>query len=669
MVTQTFKQNLQAYSQWKMQLGHAVREYQRWLTQQDQQTPEASQRIQQALEALRGDNLTIAFVAEFSRGKTELINAIFFADYGRRLLPSAAGRTTMCPTELLWDNTRSEAYLRLLPIETRNQDSSVAELRQDGKNWVYYPLNTDSAEQMETALRQLAQTKRVSPAEAQRLGLHHDAPPLAANATESDLIEIPRWRHAIVSFPHPLLKQGLVILDTPGLNALGSEPELTLSTLPGAQAVLFVLAADTGVTRSDLEMWQHHIQSVQSNRQQGFVVVLNKIDTLWDGLKDDSAIQNAIDQQKQATAHTLGIHQQAIFAVSAQKGLVGKIKQDADLLHKSAIDTLESHLASDMLSARRQIVLDAIEENVGQLIDNDRGLVAQKLANIKRQLNELEELRDKSSDVIKHLLEKTRNEQAQYLDSVAHFQSSRRELQQEAKALRQMLDLEKIEALMDSSHHDMLHSWTTRGMKKTMKFLFDELRRSMQAISGNAEHTRKTVRSAYQRFQNEFGFSTVQPQKFSVMKYRVELEALYKEADAFRRSPTLALSEQSFVVKRFYHILVARARGIFNQLNQQLDFWLSHALDPLVAQIQEHKDMMEKRLVNLQKIGRSKHTLQMRIEDLEGQYAALARQLTALRNMYNNIHLSRPTDIKKSPKLQPAQPPTRLTVVKAPSDH
>jgi hypothetical protein len=78
---------------------------------------------------------------------------------------------------------------------------------------------------------------------------------------------------------------------------------------------------------------------------------------------------------------------------------------------------------------------------------------------------------------------------------------------------------------------------------------------------------------------------------------------------------------------------------------------------------------MEKRLVNLQKIGRSKHTLQMRIEDLEGQYAALARQLTALRNMYNNIHLSRPPDIKKSPKLQPAQPPTRLTVVKAPSDH
>jgi hypothetical protein len=223
-------------------------------------------------------------------------------------------------------------------------------------------------------------------------------------------------------------------------------------------------------------------------------------------------------------------------------------------------------------------------------------------------------------------------------------------LQREATTLHQMLDLKKINALMETSHHDMLHSWTTRGMKQSMKFLFDELRRAMQVIGGASERTRKTIRSVYQRFQNEFGFSSVQPQKFSTMKYRVELELLYQEADAFRRSPSLAMSEQSFVVKRFYQIMVARARGIFNDLNQNLDLWLSHALDPLVAQIQEHKDMMEKRLVNLQKIGRSKNTLQVRIEDLEGQYAELARQLTALRNMYNSIHLSRPAHVENPQK-------------------
>ena len=56
-------------------------------------------------------------------------------------------------------------------------------------------------------------------------------------------------------------KQGLVVLDTPGLNAMGNEPELTLNMLPAAQAVMFLLGADTGVTRSDMEMWQHHVRN------------------------------------------------------------------------------------------------------------------------------------------------------------------------------------------------------------------------------------------------------------------------------------------------------------------------------------------------------------------------------------------------------------------------
>ena len=73
------------------------------------------------------------------------------------------------------------------------------------------------------------------------------------------MVEVPRWRHAMINFPHPLLKQGLVILDTPGLNAIGTEPELTLSLLPSAHAVLFLLAADTGVTKSDIEIWRQYI--------------------------------------------------------------------------------------------------------------------------------------------------------------------------------------------------------------------------------------------------------------------------------------------------------------------------------------------------------------------------------------------------------------------------
>jgi hypothetical protein len=651
MVTTTFKQNFSAYAQWKARLSHTVEEYRDWLEKQGLLTPEAQQKTGRALKTLQSDRLTIAFVAEFSRGKTELINAIFFADYGRRLLPSSAGRTTMCPTELLWDDERNESYLRLLPIETRVREGSVSDLKKDAQHWVHYPLDVQSPAQMESTLRELIQTKGVSADEAARLGLYSEEQQQDGTAANRDgKVEIPRWRHAVISFPHALLKQGLVILDTPGLNALGSEPELTLSTLPKAQAVLFLLAADTGVTRSDLEIWQHHIKGFQSSRRRGLVVVLNKIDTLWDDLKAEQQIQRVIAQQKSSTAKILGIDENAIFPISAHKGLLAKVKKNQPLLHRSALDDLENFLARDMLRERQEIVLDTVESQVGQLIENNRSLVSQQLHNVKRQLTELEELRDKSDDVIQHLLKKTRDEQGKYLESIARFQTNRGELQNEAKKLRTLLDLAKIEQLMQQTYHDMLHSWTTHGMKKSMKFLFDELRRAMQAITTRSEQTRKMVRLIYQRFQNELGFTNLQPQRISTMKFRVDLELLHQEAEAFRKSPSLAMTEQSYVVKRFYQAMVGRARNIFFELNQTLDEWLSHAMDPLVNQIHEHKEMMEKRLENLQKIGRSKSTLQVRIEDLESQYAELARQLTALRNLYNGIHLSRPMNAETPPR-------------------
>lgn len=45
----------------------------------------------------------------------------------------------------------------------------------------------------------------------------------------------------------------------------------------------FILGADTGVTRSDLAIWREHLISTEAGSE-ARLVVLNKIDTLWDTL-------------------------------------------------------------------------------------------------------------------------------------------------------------------------------------------------------------------------------------------------------------------------------------------------------------------------------------------------------------------------------------------------
>src|SRR3569833_3338165 len=135
-------------------------------------------------------------------------------------------------------------------------------------------------------------------------------------------VEVPAWRYAMGNFPHPLLQAGLTILDTPGLNALGAEPELTLSVIPNAHAVMYLLATDTGVTRSDLEIWQKHVHR-HSNYH---VAVLNKIDMLWDELKSDAEVQATIERQAEETARVLKLPRSRVFTVSAQKALAATIR-------------------------------------------------------------------------------------------------------------------------------------------------------------------------------------------------------------------------------------------------------------------------------------------------------------------------------------------------------
>src|SRR4051812_33836284 len=96
----SFADSLDALGGWRQALCLQLEELRRYLGEHDLADAAAAELIAGLRSRLVGDKLVLAFVAEFSRGKSELINAIFFADTGRRVLPATPGRTTMCPVEL-----------------------------------------------------------------------------------------------------------------------------------------------------------------------------------------------------------------------------------------------------------------------------------------------------------------------------------------------------------------------------------------------------------------------------------------------------------------------------------------------------------------------------------------------------------------------------------------
>ncbi len=634
MAKDRFTDQMQAYGRWKHDLIEAVMKYQNWLDEHGMSTPEAELRIFELIDALRSDQLTIAFVAEFARGKTELINAIFFSEYDRRLLPSEAGRTTMCPTELLYDSEADQSYIRLLPIETRLEDTSIQEFKKQPIHWTTIELDTGSSEKMADAFREVVRTKTVTAERAQELGLLEPGQPVEAG----EKVTIPMWRHALISFPHPLLKEGLTILDTPGLNALGAEPELTLNMLPNAQAVVFVLAADTGVTKSDMEMWNHHVKPLGGDARHGRIVALNKVDTLWDELKDEATVAATIRAQRDTAAKMLGIDPENVFPVSAQKGLLAKIRHDQELLERSNILALESILSRDILPQKQHIVRENVVSEVGAMAQTSRDLLASRLADANKQLSELRSLSGKNEDVIAHLMKKTREEQITYHKSVESFQANRKIFSEQHKLLLKTLSLAELDRLMSKTRKDMTKTWTTAGLKAAMKEFFDITNNTIREAGQQVDKVNTLVQTIYRKFHQEHGLAEVKPKLFSFTRYKREMERLYHEAEAYRTSPLTTMTEQSFVVKKFFISMVSHARNVFFNAHQDAEAWGKAAMAPLVARIKEHKSQMERRLESLRRINESRDTLQSRIEALEKQVAKLSGQLADIDAMMETIN-------------------------------
>ncbi len=632
-MTSDLENQVTAYQQWRDELRDCIQAYQNWLEDHGHADIQRSLRIYDLVESLRNDRMILAFIAEFSRGKTELINAMFFSDFKQRLLPSDVGRTTMCPTEIFYDGSE-EPYIKLLPIESRMGDESIAALKHKPVEWVKIKLNLASQEEMATAMSSLAQVKSVTVEEAGLLGLLDEADFVTTTVVvkHGGTVEIPCWRHALVNYPHPLLKKGLVILDTPGLNALGTEPELTLSMIPSAHAVLFLLAMDTGVTKSDLDVWQKYVQSYVTRR----IAVLNKIDLMWDDLKSDEQIEIAIERQLVETARIFGLPRDHVIALSAQKALIARIRGDATLLAKSRIEVLERLLAEEIIPSKQQILRAAVSREIGNMLETSLQSTTAQLASTRGELQEMSKLSGKNRDLAKLLLARLEQDKAGYLKHMESFKRSYATVLKQGNVLIGTLADDRLDEIMSRSLASIEGSWTTAGLMRSMQALFDTFSRQAEKILEFAGETRNFVDGVYSEFHKIYGFPKMTPPVLNLERHILRMHSLHQSTERFCKDPVNVMTEKHFLVRRFYSGLVSHARELFSQLRLELDAWVNSALMPLSLQLKEHLKLLERKVDNLRKVAGDINTLQERVRQLEQQQLQLGKQveeLTQIRNV------------------------------------
>lgn len=626
-----------AYTDWRSSLSAEIGDFQSWLSKNELSDGQTDLRLTQLLDRLREDRLNVAFVAEFSRGKSELINAIFFAEFGSRMLPSSAGRTTMCPTELLYDAARPPC-IELLPIETRASSSGVGEYKRFPDEWTIVPLDTGSPEAMQEALRHVSETTRVKPDEAASFGFAVGQNDVQLYAIGEDgLVEVPRWRHAIINFPHPLLKQGLIILDTPGLNAIGAEPELTLSLLPNAHAVLFILAVDTGVTQSDLAIWKEHICRGGSTRR-GRMIILNKIDGQWDELKSDEEIDAEIQRQVASSASVLDVPLGQVFPVSAQKGLVAKINGDAALLEKSRLPQLEAALSDELIPAKREIVCESTEREFGDVSCGVQALLDSRLRGLREQLTELTELRGKNKGVVEYMMGKVRAEKEEFESGLQRYYAVRSVFSTLTNNLFAHLGLDVLRQLTHETRETMLEAAFSKTLSDAMAGFFARSREALAKSGGEIGEILKMMEAVYKKFSVEHGLKLGTPTAFSLLRYEKELDRLQAWCDAHLNTMVSLLThDKKNITQKFFEEVAVQVRRAFEHANKDAEVWLRAIMAPMETQVREHQIQLKRRLESIKRIHLATDTLEDRIAELEGVERGLLSQIQCLQEIIARV--------------------------------
>lgn len=618
----SFTEHFDEHGTWRRAFALRLKLLSEWLRDHELLNAAVEERLRRLEIQIRSDRVMVAFVAEFSRGKSELINAIFFAEYGRRIMPASAGRTTMCPTELGYD-AAIPPCLRLLPIETRLDSMSLAEWRMTPEKWVQIDLDVGTPVQLAEAIEKVAEIKRVTRDEARVLGFwDDDVPDSNPIADMRGMVEVPRWRHALINIPHPLLKQGLVILDTPGLNAIGAEPELTVNLIPQAHAVVFILAADTGVTRSDLMIWREHLIT-EGDTIDTRVVVLNKIDTMWDTLNTPAQVQTQIDRQCKTSAEILGVTEDQVIPVSAQKGLLAKITNDANLLRASRLQSLEVTLGLGMLGRRQQILRAAVASSIADLRAEAVRIINIRRRNLSEQMIELKGLSGKNASVIRHMRSRIELEQTEFNVSGSRIQAIR---SVHLKLLREIFDQlgsKTLKAELSGLNQLLLQPGIKLGVRKAYAQTFERLHEGLRNANRLSAEIQTMLQGAFRQLNTEHGFSLQAPREPDMARYMRDLELVERSHNQYLGvGNTLKLAQPEFA-DRLVRALATRLRVVYESALGEVELWNKSAAAQLDVQLRERRRNFGRRIEAIERIQNATGGLAERISEIEIQEKSL----------------------------------------------
>jgi hypothetical protein len=605
-----FETGLAELKRWRDSTAGALSQFRRWGVASRLLDENSAARLEHLERRLADEKLTIAFAGEMQRGKSELINALFFGEMGARLLPGGV----RCPTEIFWDALLAP-MLRLLPIETRAVDRSLREFLGDPSEWREIRLDPKNPAALATACEMLAQSVQV---DAEKAAAYGFAPSEDGKAT------ISRWRYAILNIPHPLLAAGAVILDTAGHRTLASEPELTFRRVPDAAAIVFTISADTGVTKEDLDLWREHIATVSGVEHTCFVA-LNKIDGLREGSRPEGQVLAEIDRQVRSAAEALHTAPTRVFPLSAKQALAARIDNDRDALLRSRLYRLEQALSRGMVHQRKIDHAAAVRAEALPALAEARALVTSRLEFATQQVEELTAIQSRNQKLVESLARKASVDRNRIEQARATFGGLRAAHNRQSDELAKLLDPAKARASALRARDAVAGSAFSKGIAEALDAFFAEARENIHAAIKVIGEARMLMATVGRKFTEEYKIAAVELAPFGTERFLVELDRLEEHSSRdFKGRSSLLSGGRKTLGAQFFETVALQVVRVFEIADRETRAWMTGFIRPLEAQINSYQEQSNTRIEGMGRIQVAEMDLIAKLEDLRKLAATLA---------------------------------------------
>ena len=369
------------------------------------------------------DNSTsILFCGEFKRGKSSLINAII----GDEICPTDIGIATAVVTRIMYGQTKKAVryYGNLLEGENALKKEEIA--------W-------DDIQKY----------------------------------TVGDVIEIGSTVQMDLYYPSEFLKEGLVVIDTPGIGGLDPRhANLTAMALPYADIAVFITDASEPVTESELKFYEKKVAS----RVKSTIVLINKSDILS---------QDVLQTHIETTRNTfLSVGNPTIVAVSAMNWLLYNQLEDEEFKVSSNRDAVIAAINSQIKMFRKGQLMqfrDILLSEINDILETVKVEKMQLEANHNTQNNAIQNYKDQQQK-----LAQFRNEIANPTSSIrlqvnSLFENARNEVLNQISHEGTLLTTGTFDRLIDSEN----------GLNNDGKWLVAQINDELQELSYNVNLTTK----------------------------------------------------------------------------------------------------------------------------------------------------------------------------------